>query len=173
MNVTNALSMSAISAYVSMCSRSRFVTTARIGDSFRKLRSLSSASATRYWLLPSRAFDPSASTRPPTTTVGSSSPPASTAATIVVVVVLPCMPAIAIPYFNRISSASISARWITGIFRARASSTSGLSFATAELVTTTSLAAAFAAAWPTKTFAPSRSNRSVVGDARRSDPETA
>ena len=34
----------------------------------------------------------------------------STAATIEVVVVLPCMPAIAIPYFNRINSASISAR---------------------------------------------------------------
>ena len=93
-----------------MCSRSRFVTTARIGESFRKDRSLSSASATRYCVVPSLAFEPSASTRPPTTTVGSKPPAASTAATIEVVVVLPCMPAIAIPYFSRISSASISAR---------------------------------------------------------------
>ena len=54
-----------------MCSRSRLVTTARIGDSFRNERSLSSASATRYCVVPSRAFDPIASTRPPTTTVGS------------------------------------------------------------------------------------------------------
>jgi hypothetical protein len=32
-----------------MCSRSRLVTTARMGESLRKERSLSSASATRYW----------------------------------------------------------------------------------------------------------------------------
>ena len=56
-----------------------------------------------------------ASTRPPTTTVGSSPPAASTAATIEVVVVLPCMPAMAMPYFSRINSASISARWMTGM----------------------------------------------------------
>ena len=49
------------------------VTTARIGDSFRNERSLSSASATRYCDLPSRALEPMASTRPPTTTVGSRS----------------------------------------------------------------------------------------------------
>jgi hypothetical protein len=78
-----------------------------------------------------------------------SPPPApSTAAIIEVVVVLPCIPATAMPYFSRINSASISARWITGIFLARASSTSGLLAGTAELVTTTSHSAAFAAAWP-------------------------
>ena len=38
------------------------------------------------------------------------------AATIEVTVVFPCMPAMAIPYFSRMSSASISVRWITGIF---------------------------------------------------------
>jgi hypothetical protein len=67
---------------------------------------------------------------------------------MLVVVVLPCIPAMAMPNFSRISSASISARWMTGILRARASSTSGLSLATAELVTTTSLPATFSAAWP-------------------------
>ena len=40
-----------------------------MGDSLRNERSLSSASATRYFDLPSRAFEPMASTRPPTTTV--------------------------------------------------------------------------------------------------------
>ena len=44
-----------------MCSRSRLVTTARIGESLRKERSLSSASATRYCVVPRRAFEPSAS----------------------------------------------------------------------------------------------------------------
>ena len=58
-------------------------------------------------------------------------------ATIEVVVVLPCAPATAMPYFKRISSASISARGITGIFILCASMTSGLSAFTAEEVTTT------------------------------------
>ena len=40
---------------------------------------------------------------------------AQTAAVIEVVVVLPWLPATAMPYFMRISSASISARGITGI----------------------------------------------------------
>src|SRR6185437_15021098 len=152
---------------------SRLVTTPNTCDSFKNDRSLSSASATRYCEFPSRAFDPSESTRPPTTTVGSSPPPASTAAIIEVVVVLPCIPATAMPYFSRINSASISARWMTGIFRARASTTSGLSLLTAELVTTTSLAAAFAAAWPSNTLAPSPTSRSVTALRRRSLPETA
>ena len=54
-----------------------------------------------------------------------------------VVVVLPCMPATAMPYLSRMSSASISARWMTGILRCRASTTSGFCSLTAELVTTT------------------------------------
>ena len=44
-------------------------------------------------------------------------PPARTAAIMLVVVVLPCMPATAMPYLRRMSSASISARWMTGILR--------------------------------------------------------
>ena len=54
------------------------------------------------------------------TKVGSSPPSASTLATRLVVVVLPCVPAIAMPCFRRISSASISARGTTGMrLRAR------------------------------------------------------
>ena len=51
------------------------------------------------------------------TTVGSSAAARSTVATSDVVVVLPCEPAMAMPYFTRISSASISARGITGMPR--------------------------------------------------------
>src|SRR5271166_245792 len=155
-----------------MCSRSRLVTTARMGDNFRKERSLSSASATRYCDLPRRAFEPRVSTRPPTTTVGSRPPAASTVAIIDVVVVLPCMPATAIPYLRRMSSASISARWMTGIFRRRASITSGLRSFTAELVTTTPAPTTLAAAWPSKMVAPSDARRSVMGVWRRSEPLT-
>ena len=70
--------------------------------------------------VPSRAFEPMDCSRPPTTMVGSSPPRASTAATSEVVVVLPCEPATATPYFMRISSASMSARGITGMPCARA-----------------------------------------------------
>ena len=52
--------------------------------------------------------------------------------------VFPCEPASATAYLRRISSASISARGMTGIFRRFAATTSGLSFFTAELITTTS-----------------------------------
>ena len=60
-------------------------------------------------------------------------------ATIDVVVVLPWLPAIAIPNFRRISSASSSPRGITGICSRRASEISGLFGSSAE-VTTTALA---------------------------------
>ena len=70
--------------------------------------------------------------RPPTTTVGSSPPRSSTIATIEVVVVLPWLPATAMPYFMRMSSASMSARAITGTFASRAAFSSGLSCFTAE-----------------------------------------
>ena len=66
-----------------------------------------------------------------------------------VVVVLPWEPAMATPYLSRMSSASISARGMTGTLRARASTTSGLSRRTAEEVTTTSASRTLAAAWPT------------------------
>src|SRR5256886_8724291 len=102
--------MSSSEVYWSRCSRSIVVTTATTGASMRKLRSLSSASTTKYSPLPSRAVVPIWLTFPPITNVGSRCAAASTEATIEVVVVLPCAPATAIPYFNRISSANISAR---------------------------------------------------------------
>ena len=82
------------------------------------------------------------------TKVGSSPPSASTLATRLVVVVLPCVPAIAMPCFRRISSASIIARGTTGILRLRAASTSGLSACTAVDVTTASAPTMWLAAWP-------------------------
>ncbi len=91
------------------------VTTAMVGLSFRNEPSLSSASATRKSPRPSLALVPRAFRRPPMTMVGSSPPRARTVATMEVVVVFPWVPATATPYFIRISSASISARWITGI----------------------------------------------------------
>ena len=148
------------------------VTTATVGESFRNERSDSSASATRYSPLPSRAPEPKPPSRPPTTTVGSSPPRSSTSATIEVVVVLPWLPAIATPYLSRISSASISARGITGTPRRRASLTSGFDGRTAVEVTTTWAPPTFAAAWPSKTVAPSASRWSVTGESFRSEPET-
>ena len=85
-----------------------------VGVSLRNEPSDSSASATRNSPLPSRALVPSPWTRPPTTTVGSSPAAPSTAATMEVVVVLPWVPAMAMEYLSRISSASISARGMTG-----------------------------------------------------------
>ena len=52
--------------------------------------------------------------------------------TIEVVVVFPWVPAMAIPYFILMSSASISALGMMGIWREAASFISGLSFLTAE-----------------------------------------
>ncbi len=94
------------------------VMTAMVGVSRRNDPSLSSASATNKSPAPSRAFEPSAAILPPTTTVGSTPAARSTVATSEVVVVLPCDPAMATPYFTRISSASISARAMTGMPRA-------------------------------------------------------
>ena len=81
---------------------------------------------------------PSARSLPPTTTVGSRPASRSTVPSSEVVVVLPCVPATAMPYFMRISSASISARGITGIFSSRARTTSGFENVTADEMTTTS-----------------------------------
>src|SRR5512141_2440474 len=149
------------------------VTTATVGESFRNEPSLSSASATRNSPWPSFALDPRLFSFPPTTAVGSQPAVASTVATIEVVVVLPCVPAIAMPYVIRISSASIAARGITGILRRCASRISGLSGRTAEETTTTwPSAGTFEAAWSARTTAPSLSRRSVVSDRRRSDPDT-
>ena len=102
-----------------MCSWSMLVITAIDGHNMRNDRSLSSASATMYSPRPSRALLPKALSRPPITAVGSSPPRSSTSAIIDVVLVLPCDPATAIENRSRISSASISARGITGIPRSR------------------------------------------------------
>ena len=109
-----------------MCSSSMLVMTAIDGHSTRNERSLSSASATMYWPRPSRALLPKALRRPPMTAVGSRPALSSTSAIIEVVVVLPCDPATAIANFRRISSASISARGITGMPRRCASASSGI-----------------------------------------------
>ena len=92
-------------------------------------------------------------------------------AVIEVVVVLPWLPATAIPYFNRINSASSSPRGITGICRRRASSTSGFCSSTAELITSARAPAMLEAACPSKTRAPSPANRSVIGESLTSEPE--
>ena len=115
---------------------------------------------------------PNALSRPPMTAVGSRPARSSISATIDVVVVLPCAPAIAMPNRSRISSASISARGITGTCRARASTTSGLSAAIADETTTTSASPTFAASWPMPTRTPSVASRSVTSDRRASDPLT-
>ena len=148
------------------------VTTATVGLSFRKERSDSSASATMKSPLPRRAPEPSTPRRPPTTTVGSRPPLSSTRATIEVVVVLPWLPATATPYLSRISSASISARGMTGTPSRRASSTSGFRLRTAVEVTTTWAPCTCSAPWPTATFAPSCASRSVTAERLRSEPET-
>ena len=64
--------------------------------------------------MPRQAFVPIARTRPPTTIVGSRPAAWRIDPVIEVVVVLPCEPAMAMPVFTRITSASISARLMTG-----------------------------------------------------------
>src|SRR6185312_7127300 len=150
-----------------------FVITAIVGYSFRNERSLSSASATIRSPLPSRALLPNALSRPPITAVGSSPALSSTSAIIDVVVVLPWLPATAIEYLSRISSASISARGITGICRRAASRTSGFAGRTADETTTTSASPTCAASCPCMTRMPSVSSRSVTADFFMSDPLTA
>ena len=76
------------------------VITAMTGVRRRKLRSNSSASATRYSLWPRRAPVPERRRRPPTITVGSSPASVSMVPTSEVVVVLPWVPATAMPYLQ-------------------------------------------------------------------------
>jgi hypothetical protein len=105
------------------------------------------------------------------TKVGSSPASASTLVTSEVVVVLPCVPAMAMPCFRRISSASITARGTTGM-RARARRcTSGLSALTAVLVTSASAPAMCAASWPMRD-AHAQRPAAVTALSRWSLPET-
>ncbi len=149
-----------------------FVITAIDGESFKNDRSLSSASTTISGPAPRRALLPNALRRPPMTAVGSSPARSSIHATIDVVVVLPCAPAMAMPKRSRISSASISARGMTGVWRARAAATSGLSGFTADDTTTTSASPIFSAAWPMTIRAPSDFRRSVISLPFASEPLT-
>ncbi|MGB5995223.1 MAG: hypothetical protein WBG20_07390 [Candidatus Deferrimicrobiaceae bacterium] len=94
-------------------------------------------------------------------------------ATIEVVVVLPCVPAIAMPYFIRMSSASISARGMTGIFLRCASITSSLSGRMAEETTTTETSSGMLAGpCPDRICAPRLPSRSVMSVSLWSDPVT-
>src|SRR5688572_10450220 len=157
-----------------MCSWSMFVITAIDGQSIRNERSLSSASATMYSLSPSRALLPNALRRPPMTAVGSSPARSRVCAIIDVVVVFPCEPATAMAKRSRISSASISARAITGTPWPSASTISGLVRRTAEEMTTTSALPTFAAAWPSNTLMPNfSSSRVVTADRFASEPLTS
>jgi hypothetical protein len=79
----------------------------------------------------------------------------------------------AMPCLKRISSASMSARGTTGILRARAASTSGLSACTAVEVTTASAPSMWAASWPTWVVMPRPARRRSVALSARSEPETA
>ena len=110
---------------------------------------------------------------PPTTMVGSMPASSKMPASRDVVVVLPWEPATATPCFIRISSASISARGITGIPRFLAAMTSGLSSLTAEDRTTTCAPSTFEASWPFCTVTPSSTSRWVVALLRRSLPLTS
>ena len=78
----------------------------------------------------------------------------------------------AMPYLSRMSSASISARGITGMPRCRATCTSTLSRATAEEYTTTWAPSRWAGSWPLNTLAPRRSSRSMVSPRFMSEPVT-
>ena len=79
----------------------------------------------------------------------------------------------ATPSFRRISSASISARGITGMPRSLAAITSGLFFFTALEVTTTSTSGAtFSARCPALTIPPREARRLVISLSLRSDPLT-
>ena len=109
---------------------------------------------------------------PPLTTVGSSPPASRRAAIIEVVVVLPWVPPTATEDCSRISSASISARRTMGMRRARAAATSALSGRMAVETTTALAPSTLPAWWPTWITAPSASSRSVLAEARASEPET-
>jgi hypothetical protein len=154
-----------------MWSASMLVTTDGMGSRFRNEASDSSASTTMYSPLPSRALAPALLRRPPMTKVGSRSAAASTLVTRLVVVVLPWVPAMATPFWRRISSASITARGTTGSSLAWAATTSGLSALTAVEVTRQSAPAMCAASCPMCTRAPRSARRWAAAPMDRSLPE--
>ena len=116
---------------------------------------------------------PAAVSTPPITKVGSSPASARMEAIRLVVVVLPWVPATAMPKRKRISSASISARRMTGMPNSRARNTSGFFGSIADEVTTTEASLTFSAAWPKNSVAPLAARRSVLADGFKSEPLTA
>ncbi len=136
------------------------------------MRSYSSASSTRCWPLPALALVPSSGTMPPTMMVGSRLAFSRTRAIMAVVVVLPWVPATAMLYRFLISQASICPLFSTGVCLFLASTTSGLFAGTAEETTTRDAPPRFSSACPAYTVAPSFTNSRVMGERRRSDPET-
>jgi hypothetical protein len=92
--------------------------------------------------------------------------------TRLVVVVFPWVPAIAIPWRNLNSSASMMARGTTGTFLSRAAITSGLSGQIAVEVTTASAGSTFTRAWPVWTTAPNFFSRRVIAVLFKSEPLT-
>ena len=109
---------------------------------------------------------------PPLITVGSSPAASSKAATMEVVVVLPWVPATATDHLRRISSPSISARRTTGMRRARAALTSGLSGLIAEDTTTTSASPRFSSRWPIVMGMPMARRRRTLALSAKSLPCT-
>jgi hypothetical protein len=81
-------------------------------------------------------------------------------------------PAIAIQFFSRISSASISARRTTGIRARRAATSSGLSRLTADETTTTCTASTLVPAWPIATAMPRARRRFTLALSAMSLPCT-
>ncbi len=138
-----------------------------------KLRSLSSASATKISPAPWWALLPGVSRSPPMAYDGSRPSAPRLTASMLVVVVLPCVPATAMARRPPISAASASERCTTGMPRSRAAASSGLSSRMA-LETTMELAPSgtCSAAWPTCTAAPSSRSASTVSDSFESLPET-
>ena len=87
-------------------------------------------------------------------------------------VVLPCVPAMAMPCFKRISSASMRARGTTGMRRERAAITSGLSSRTAVDTTTASAPSTFAGRCSVLSRTPSDESLWVAELTARSEPLT-
>ncbi len=86
---------------------------------------------------------------------------------------MPWVPAMATQLFNRISSASISARRTTGSRLARAATSSGLSRLIAEETTSTAAPATFSALWPIAILMPKDANRFTFALSATSEPCTA
>jgi hypothetical protein len=103
------------------------------GHRFRKERSYSHASATKYSESPTPDPPPSCGTSPPMTKLGSTPSSRKARAIMAVMVVLPCVPATAIPVRSRIRMPNILAYLMTGMPRNWAAMRSGLLSLTAAL----------------------------------------